>query len=93
MLAVLIQHDGLTDTPTMLKASRSVIIKAENTTDGAYAAESRLLLPCNPRMFHSEELIQIPRSSREARSAASAERVRRNYTCCLFFRLNNFKPG
>ena len=81
MLAVLIQHDGLTDTPTTLKASWSVIIKAENTPDGAYVTESRILLPCNPRMLHSEELIQIPHSSREARSATSTEIVRRNYTC------------
>lgn len=93
VLAALIQHDGLTDTPTTLKASRSVIIKAENTADGACAAESRLLLPRNPRMFHSEELIQIPHSSRGARSAASTDRVRRNYARCLFFKSNNFEPG
>lgn len=29
VLAVLIQHDGLWDTPTTLKASQAVIIKAE----------------------------------------------------------------
>lgn len=45
VLAVLIQHDGLRDTPTTLKASQAVIIKAENTTDAACVAESRLLLP------------------------------------------------
>ena len=28
MLAILVQHNGLTDTPTMLKASQSVIIKS-----------------------------------------------------------------
>lgn len=41
VLAVLIQHDGLRDTPTTLKASQSVIIKAENTTDAACASKSK----------------------------------------------------
>lgn len=93
MLAVLIQHDGLRDTPTTLKASQSVIIKAENTTDAACASKSKFCSPLQPRMLHSEELIQFTHSPRKARSFASSERARRNHTCCLFFGWNNFKPG
>ena len=49
VLAVLIQHDGLADTPTTLKASQSVIIKSTKHNRRSLCRRVQAFAPSQPR--------------------------------------------